>query len=329
MSNFKNIIGHEQIIQHMSATLKSKKISHAYIFEGPNGSGKNMLATAFAKALECEAGYGDSCGMCRSCHQMETGNQPDVKWLTHEKPMTISVDDVRQQLNADMVIKPYSSKYKIYIVDEAEKMNEQAQNALLKTIEEPPEYGIIMLLTNNLEAMLPTILSRCITFHLKPVNQEKIVELLTKEYGVPDYNARISAAFSQGIVGKAIQMASSEDFNDLQYQVRHIVKNVHDMDVYELVEKVKQMSAYKTDINDVIDMIMVWYRDVLILKVTKDANTIVYKDEYRSLMEQAKRSSYEGLNEIINALEKAKARLAANVNFDIAMEMMLLVMKEN
>lgn len=329
MSNFKNIIGHEQIIQHMSAALKSKKISHAYIFEGPNGSGKNMLATAFAKALECEAGYGDSCGMCRSCHQMETGNQPDVKWLTHEKPMTISVDDVRQQLNADMVIKPYSSKYKIYIVDEAEKMNEQAQNALLKTIEEPPEYGIIMLLTNNLEAMLPTILSRCITFHLKPVNQEKIVELLTKEYGVPDYNARISAAFSQGIVGKAIQMASSDDFNDLQYQVRHIVKNVHDMDVYELVEKVKQMSAYKTDINDVIDMIMVWYRDVLILKVTKDANTIVYKDEYRSLMEQAKRSSYEGLNEIINALERAKARLAANVNFDIAMEMMLLAMKEN
>lgn len=329
MSNFKNIIGHEQIIQHMSSALKSKKISHAYIFEGPNGSGKNMLAAAFAKALECEAGYGDSCGMCRSCHQMETGNQPDVKWLSHEKPMTISVDDVRQQINADMVIKPYSSKYKIYIVDEAEKMNEQAQNALLKTIEEPPEYGIIMLLTNNLEAMLPTILSRCITFHLKPVNQEKIVELLTKEYGVPDYNARICAAFSQGIVGKAIQMASSEDFHDLQYQVRHIVKNVRDMDVYELVEKVKQMSAYKTDINDVIDMIMVWYRDVLILKVTKDANTIVYKDEYRSLMEQAKRSSYEGLNEIINALEKAKARLAANVNFDVALEMMLLAMKEN
>lgn len=146
-----------------------------------------MLAKAIAKALECEAGYGDSCNMCRSCHQMDTGNQPDVKWLTHEKPATISVDDVRTQINADMAIKPYSSKYKIYIVDEAEKMNEQAQNALLKTIEEPPEYGIIMLLTNNLEAMLPTILSRCIAFHLKPVDNYKIVEFLEKEYGVPDY----------------------------------------------------------------------------------------------------------------------------------------------
>ena len=313
----------------MSTALKSKKISHAYIFEGPNDSGKNMLARAFAKALQCEAGYGDSCDMCRSCQQMESGNQPDVKWLTHEKPMTISVDDIRKQINADMAIKPYSSKYKIYIVDEAEKMNEQAQNALLKTIEEPPEYGIIMLLTNNLEAMLPTILSRCITFHLKPVEQAKIVDLLTSQYGVPDYKARICASFSQGVVGKAIHMAASEDFNDLQYHVLNIVKNVHEMEVYEVVEAVKRLSAYKTDINDVIDMMMVWYRDVLILKVTKDANTIVYKDEYRSLMDQAKRSSYEGLNEIIQAMEKAKARLAANVNFDIAIEMMLLAMKEN
>ena len=92
---------------------------------------------------------------------------------------------------------------------------------------------------------------------------------------------------------------------------------------------VKRLSAYKTDINDVIDMMMVWYRDVLILKVTKDANAIVYKDQYRFLMEQANRSSYEGLNEIIQSLERAKARLAANVNFDVTMEMMLLAMKEN
>ncbi len=329
MSSFKNVIGHEQIIRHMSAALKNKKISHAYIFEGPNGSGKNLLAKAFAKALECEAGYGDSCDMCRSCHQMDTGNQPDVKWLIHEKPATISVDDVRTQINADMAIKPYSSRYKIYIVDEAEKMNEQAQNALLKTIEEPPEYGIIMLLTNNMEAMLPTILSRCIAFHLKPVDNYKIIEFLEKEYGVPDYKARVCAAFSQGVVGKAIAMASSEDFNDLQYHVLSIVKNIHEMDIYEVVEVVKRLSTYKTDINDVIDMMMVWYRDVLILKVTKDANAIVYKDEYRALMEQAKRSSYEGLNDIIQALEKAKARLAVNVNFEVAIEMMLLAMKEN
>jgi DNA polymerase-3 subunit delta' len=329
MLNFKSVVGHEQIIEHMSAALKNKKVSHAYIFEGPNGSGKNLLAKVFATALECEAGYGDACGMCRSCHQMDTGNQPDVRWITHEKTSAISVDDVRTQINADMAIKPYSSRYKIYIVDEAEKLNEQAQNALLKTIEEPPEYGIIMLLTNNMEALLPTILSRCISFHLKPVDNYKIVDFLEKEYGVPDYQAHICAAFSQGVVGRAVDMAVSESFNDLQYHVLNIVKNIHDMDIYEVIETVRHLNNYKTNINDVIDMMMVWYRDALILKVTTDANLIVYKDEYRFLMEQAERSSYEGLNNIIQALEKAKTRLAANVNFDIALEMMLLSMKEN
>jgi DNA polymerase-3 subunit delta' len=101
------------------------------------------------------------------------------------------------------------------------------------------------------------------------------------------------------------------------------------MDIYEVIETVRHLNNYKTNINDVIDMMMVWYRDALILKVTTDANLIVYKDEYRFLMEQAERSSYEGLNNIIQALEKAKTRLAANVNFDIALEMMLLSMKEN
>lgn len=329
MTNFKNIIGHEQMIHHMSTALKNKKISHAYIFEGPNGSGKNLLAKAFAKALQCEAGYGDSCDMCRSCHQMETGNQPDVLWVTHEKPATISVDEIRHQLVSDMAIKPYSSKYKIYIIDEAEKMNESAQNALLKTIEEPPAYGIVILLTNNLDALLSTILSRCIVFRLKPVDQSKIVEFLAKNYDIPDYKGRICAAFSQGVVGKAVEMACSEAFSDLQYHILGIVKHVHEMEIYELVNAVKELNAYKTNIYDVIDMMMVWYRDVLMLKVTKDANRIVYKDEYRFLMEQAQKSSYEGLNEIIQSMEKAKMRLAANVNFDVALEMMLLAMKEN
>ena len=99
---------------------------------------------SFAKALVCEAGYGDSCNMCRACHQFDSGNHPDVKWITHEKANSIGVDEVREQINNDIVIKPYSSKYKVYIIDEAEKMTVQAQNALLKTIEEPPEYAVIL-----------------------------------------------------------------------------------------------------------------------------------------------------------------------------------------
>lgn len=111
---------------------------------------------------------------CHSCKQAAGKNQPDIIYVSHEKPNTISVDDIRTQLNNDIVIKPYSSKHKIYIVDEAEKMNQQAQNALLKTIEEPPAYAVILLLTTNAESFLPTILSRCVTLNLKAVPDEKI-----------------------------------------------------------------------------------------------------------------------------------------------------------
>ena len=175
-----------------------------------------MLAKAFAKALVCEAGYGDSCNMCRACHQFDSGNHPDVKWITHEKANSIGVDEVREQINNDIVIKPYSSKYKVYIIDEAEKMTVQAQNALLKTIEEPPEYAVILFLTNTLDVLLQTVRSRCIIMNLRSVDTKLIQQYLMQKYQLPDYQARVCAAYAQGNVGKAIMMATSEHFREMQ-----------------------------------------------------------------------------------------------------------------
>ena len=134
MAEFKDILGHEGIIAHLQNAVSMDKISHSYIMSGEDGLGKNMLADAFAKTLQCEEGGITPCGKCRSCIQAESGNQPDIIHVTQEKPNSIGVDDVREQLVDDIVIKPYSSKYKIYIIDEAEKLTVQAQNAILKTI---------------------------------------------------------------------------------------------------------------------------------------------------------------------------------------------------
>lgn len=329
MASFKDVVGHEQIIEHLSNSLKNNKVSHAYIFCGEDGTGKNMLAKLFAKALQCEAGYGDSCGMCRSCKQVESGNQPDIRWVSHEKPGSIGVDEIREQVNNDIAIKPYSSKYKIYIIDEAEKMTPQAQNALLKTIEEPPSYGLLMLLTNNAAMLLPTIRSRCVTLNMKAVSTEKIQEHLIHTYEIPDYKARICASFAQGNLGKAIKMAASPDFNELHESVLNLAKNVDDMDIYVVMDAVKKLSEYKADIYDIIDMMMVWYRDILMLKLTNDPNLLIYPEEYSALSRRAAKSTFEGLDNIIRAMEKAKVRLKANVNFDTALEMMLLTIKEN
>jgi len=231
-----------------------------------------------------------------------TKNQPDIIYVRHEKPNTISVDDIRTQVNNDIVIKPYSSRYKIYMIDEAEKMNEQAQNALLKTIEEPPAYAILILLTTNAAAFLPTILSRCVTLNIKAVPDEKIRGYLMRKYQIPDYQADVCVAFAQGNVGKAIQLASSEEFNELKDAVLQLIKRLRDIDLYEMTEAVKQIATYKLSINDYFDLMMVWYRDVLLFKATGDVNGLIFKDEVYDIKRQAEKSSYSGIETILEAL---------------------------
>ncbi len=330
MLDFKHIIGHEQIIQHLKEAITSGKVSHAYILSGEDGAGKNLLADAFAMSLQCEEKYGqaDACGKCRSCMQAITNNHPDIIRVTHEKA-SIGVDDVRIQINNDIQVKPYSSPYKIYIIDEAEKLTEAAQNALLKTIEEPPVYAVLILLTNNLSALLPTILSRCITLKLKAVDKELIRQFLMSEYKVPDYQAELSAVFAQGNVGKAVKYASSDEFIELKEDVLHLLKYLDEMEIYEIIDGLKRISEKKDRINDYLDLMTIWYRDILMYKVTNDLNRLTYKNEYLDISRQANIRSYEGLEKIIAAIEKAKIRLNANVNFDIAIELMLFTIKEN
>lgn len=342
MAGFSDILGHEQIILHLQNAIAMDKVSHAYILNGPDKSGKMMLAEAFAQALLCErldedevvssgkpANEIEPCKECHSCKQVMSRNQPDIVYVQHEKPNTISVDDIRAQVNNDIVIKPYSSRRKIYIIDEAEKMNVQAQNALLKTIEEPPAYAVLLLLTTNAATFLPTILSRCVSLNIKVVPDEKIKKFLMSHYQVPDYQADICVAFAQGNVGKAIQLASSEDFNGLKASALQLIKRLGDIDLYEMGEAVKQISQYKLEIGDYFDLMMIWYRDVLLYKATKEVNDLIFKDEVYDIKRQAEKSSYNGIETILKALAKAQVRLNANVNFDLVIELLLLTIKEN
>ena len=329
MLAFQEILGHETIKDHFQKAIKAHKLSHAYILAGEAGMGRKSLAHAFALTLLCEKGKSQPCMECHACKQVLSGNHPDLIHVTHEKAGSIGVDDIREQVNDTIMIRPYSSYYKIYIVDEAEKMNPQAQNALLKTMEEPPAYAVILLLTTNADMFLPTILSRCIRLNLKPVANEKIKSYLMKNLQIPDYQADISTAFAQGNVGKAIQLAGSDNFKELKDSAVQLMKRVKDIDIYEMGEAVKQIAEYKLSVNDYFDIMMVWYRDVLMYKATMDINGLIFKEQIYDIKKQASKSSYHGIQEILKALERAKTRLNANVNFDLTMELLLLTIKEN
>lgn len=329
MAGFKDIIGQEQIKEHLQNALETGKVSHAYIINGEKSSGKEFIAKIFAMALQCEQGGVEPCNECRSCKQTLSKNQPDIIYVSHEKPNTISVDDIRAQINNDVAIKPYSSKYKVYIINEAEKMTTQAQNAILKTLEEPPAYAVIILLVSNVNTLLPTILSRCVVLNMKPVRDALVKKFLMEELEVPDYKAEVCVAFARGNVGKAKLLASSEEFENVKAEALSLLKYIKDMEIQEIVAAIKKINEYKLEINDYMDIMSIWYRDVLLFKATNDVNHMVFKEEVQTIRKVAARSSYEGIERVIKALDTAKKRLDANVNFDLAMELLLLEVQEN
>ncbi len=329
MPGFQDIIGQDQIKEHLQNAIKLQKVSHAYILHGERASGKEFIATVFSMALNCESKEEKPCLTCHSCKQAMTLNQPDIIRITHEKPASIGVDDIRSQINGDMGIKPYSSPYKIYIIQEAEKMTVQAQNALLKTLEEPPAYGVILLLVNNINSLLPTILSRCVVLDMKPVKDSLVMKYLMEEMQIPDYKAKVCTAFARGNIGKAKALASSDEFDHIREEAVNLLKYVTDMEISDIVFAIKKIQEYKFDISDYLDILAVWYRDVLLFKATNDVNHLIFKEEIQYIRKVADRCTYEGIEVIIQALQKAKNRLQANVNFDLTMELLLVTIKED
>ena len=326
--DFNKIIGHEDIISRLRSSIETDRVGHAYIFAGEEGSGRATLAYCFAKALQCESDSSESCDSCKSCKQAESGNHPDIIYLTHDKLGIISVSEIREQIVDSMQIKPYSSRYKIYIIKDAEKMTEEAQNALLKTIEEPPEYGIIIFITTDIEKLLQTIRSRCITYTTKPVKEKDIHDFLIEKYGIDEKRATFAIEYAGGNLGKAILLATNEEYEQLIKSVIYLESNIFEMDMEEIADTIGRATGFKININDYLDLMMMWYRDIIVLKVTGNPDKILFKDQYSVISNQAKYLSFNELEDKAKAVENAKVRLRANARFDDIMRLLILTLKE-
>ena len=355
MLKFDEICGHEKVKEHMINAVEQKKPSHAYIITGPKLSGKKTIATTFAAALQCENDGEKPCMQCRSCRKILSGNHPDIFFVEKNKT-AVSIDDIRTQIKDNIFVKPYESPYKIYIINEAEKMRSEAQNALLKTLEEPPEYVIMMLLCSSKEMMLPTILSRCVNLELRPVEGTKIKKYLMEQQHLVDYQSDICVAHAQGNVGKAIKLGNSPEFVEFQKTTLDQLARIKETDPYDLIEiakgivdktsKTAKKSAKKADsdaegaddatksenkleIDDYFDIIMLWYHEVLMIKASNDVNSLVLKDRYYELKRVAGEISFQGIQNVLEAIEKARTRIRANVNLEIVMDLLFFAMKEN
>ena len=329
MAGFSEIVGQEHIKEHLQEAILSRMISHAYILQGEQGSGKSMIADAFAMTLLCEAGEAEPCMTCHSCKQAASGNHPDIRHLIPEKPNVIKVDEIRRQIVNDVGIKPYSSDYKIYIIPDAERMNAAAQNALLKTLEEPPAYVVILLLCCNETMLLETIRSRCVTLSLYPLQDSQVQDYLMKKAQIPDYQARTCAAFARGSIGRAMALLNNDEFEELSREAVFVIKNIKRMDAAEIGEEIKKITKLQTDIREFLDYLFLWYKDVAFCKAAGNTNGLLHLEETYTIMQMAKESSFEGINKILSTIEHAKKRLDANVNAEHTLELLLFTMKEN
>ena len=331
------VLGQNHIYEHFQKAIAAGKISHAYILHGERGMGKLKIAKEVAKAIQCESNAperddktGVACGQCKSCHQAESNNQPDIKYVTPSKK-TLGVDDIREQINDDAAIKPYGSPYKIYIIPRSDDMTVQAQNALLKTIEEPPKYAVFILLAANIDAFLPTVLSRCVMLNAKTVAEQDLVNALKEKYGVGDYDAKVAASFAGGNIGKAEKLVGSDTFKEAKGSVTELVRDVANGGMDAIAKLVKDLNVYKDDkdgLKDYLDMMRVWFGDVLKYKSTKNDAELVFQESLTEIKQLADHISFEDINGIMDEIEKAEERTKSNVGFDSNMEVMLLGIKE-
>jgi len=320
--NFSDIIGQVLLVNTLKAMLGSGRISHSYIFIGPPGVGKKTFANIFAKALLCRGNGQEPCDICISCRQFESGNHPDVYRVVSGKK-SIGVDAIRE-IESDINIKPFQGDRKIYIIDKADTMTPQAQNALLKTLEEPPRHAVILLLADNISNMLPTVLSRCQQIKIPRLSPSHIADIIEKRLEIPRRQAMVFAKLSEGIPGRALELAASQEYQQLREDVLELIQKLAHAGMIEAMGYTRFFEERRDMVGIVLDLLELWFRDILVYKETRGIKLIINMDKIATLESLSKIFTSKAIHGMIEKVEETRKMLRYNTNFQMAIENMLL-----
>ena len=325
MYTFEEIRGNTPLVEQLRRSAASGRSSHAYLFLGGAGAGKRLIANTFAKALQCE-GTHRPCDSCKSCHAFNHGNHPDVIYFQPLKNgKTYTIEDVREQLLETVDLKPFQYEKKIYIIEKADTLNIQSQNALLKTLEEPPAHAIFLLLAERAEAFLPTILSRVVVMKIRPLSAETVAEYLMQA-GHTAEESHILSAYAQGRIGQALELVADEGFREMRQDILGKLEALPSMSEGDAYLLAKDLEGYKNDLR-FLDIMELWYRDLLTAKSLREEGYLIQKDKKDAIFRAAKEPAAV-LAKKAAAVRTARMRLAQNANFRLTMEVMLMDLKE-
>lgn len=325
MYTFEEIRGNTPLVEQLRRSAASGRSSHAYLFLGGAGAGKRLIANTFAKALQCE-GEKRPCDSCKSCHAFNHGNHPDVIYFQPLKNgKTYTIEDVREQLLETVDLKPFQYEKKIYIIEKADTLNIQSQNALLKTLEEPPAHAVFLLLAERAEAFLPTILSRVVVMKIRPLSAETIADYLMQAGHLAE-ESHILSAYAQGRIGQALELVEDEGFREMRRDILGKLEALPSMSEGDAYLLAKDFEVYKNDLR-FLDIMELWYRDLLTAKSLREEGYLIQRDKKDAIFRAAKEPAAL-LAKKAAAVRTARMRLAQNANFRLTMEVMLMDLKE-
>ena len=324
---FRDLVNQEHAQIVLRGALRSGRVSHAYLFVGPAGTGRMTAARAMAQALLCATGGDDACGTCGACRKVAGGTHPDLRIISPGGKTeggidrrAVGIDQIRD-LKREASYAPYEAKWKVFIVEDAEAMRAEAANSLLKVLEEPPPGIVIILLAESAAAVFPTLVSRAQVVRFSLVSAPEIAHALTDHAGVSPERARYLAALAGGRVGAAFQAAAAgEEPFTRRADVLATLREIERGDVVTRLDGAEALSRQKDEIERWLESAELWFRDLLVWQETHDPALLVNLDVRRDVAEWADHASPEGIRRAVEAIEDAKARLRRNLNPRLVLE---------
>lgn len=325
--NFNRVIGQEGIVSGLKNSIEDGRVGHAYIFSGPEGIGKKTVAGIFSSILLCHNRKADrSCGECISCQMFSRGSHPDLYEIRANNG-SIGVDDIRDMQN-DIIIKPLYGSRKVCLIIDADRMTDQAQNSLLKTLEEPPGYAVIILTTSNYNALLETVRSRAVRYDFKKNSYDEVRSILNSRLGDSGLINDFIVSYSEGIIGRALQLAGNSEFISIREGIfERLWDESHksSADVFEVLDFFKEN---KSNVDTILDIMISFYRDILIYKKTGKENILINLDKKDIILNNVHFFSMHKLMSNIEAIELARINIKNNVNYQLSIEIMFMKLWE-
>lgn len=322
--SFAEILGQGLATEILNKAIQRGKLAHAYLFHGIEGVGKEKAARTLAKAVNCHSLKGvEPCAQCPSCLKIEAGNHPDVNLIQPEGAF-IRIEQIRS-LQKQMIHKPLEGRYRVAIVTSAHLLNRESANCLLKTLEEPPQTSVIILIATNISRLLPTIVSRCQAVSFRPLPPEVIADYLSSSDSVrfPPEKAALLASLSTGSLGRAIKLAASPVM-EMRTELCKRLISISRKNLEEALILAGNLAAQKEELPQILDLLKTYFRDMLFLKQGIDKKYLINKDLDQIFGEGVQRWNHEQLTSSLELLSRAEQGLSRNYNRQLMLENVFL-----